>query len=74
MKENKIQVDSDFERKYRLLSPEQAEVREKTKVEPARVEITAYERALEEYRWYIRDPQAELPEEIMNELRRFGHI
>lgn len=34
----------------------------------------SYEEVLAEYRAYVRDPQAELPEEILEELKKFGKI
>ena len=33
-----------------------------------------YEEILAEYRVYVNDPQAELPTEIMGELKRLGKI
>lgn len=37
-----------------------------------KVEPKSYEDILAEYRWYVRDPKAELPADIVEELRKLG--
>lgn len=34
----------------------------------------SYEEVLAEYRWYVRDPEAELPEEVVEQLVLLGKI
>jgi len=38
----------------------------------SRVEGTTYEQVLQEYRAYVRDSKAELPEEVLDMLRASG--
>lgn len=33
-----------------------------------------YKEILEEYRWYVKDPTAELPQIVMEQLARLGKI
>jgi hypothetical protein len=39
-----------------------------------KVEPQTYEDILKEYRMYVKDPQAELPADIMEELRKLGKV
>ncbi len=39
-----------------------------------RVEPQSYEDILKEYRMYIKDPQAELPADIVEELKKLGKV
>lgn len=38
------------------------------------IKACSYEEVLAEYRWYMRDPQAELPEELMETLKVSGKL
>ncbi|KKT29043.1 MAG: hypothetical protein UW41_C0030G0007 [Candidatus Collierbacteria bacterium GW2011_GWC2_44_18] len=40
----------------------------------ARVMAMPYEEILAEYRWYVKDPTAELPKEMMEQLRIHGKV
>ncbi len=39
-----------------------------------KIEPQTYEDILKEYRMYVKDPKAELPEELLKELRKLGKI
>jgi hypothetical protein len=39
-----------------------------------KVEPQTYEDILKEYRMYVNDPKAELPADIVEELKKFGKV
>ncbi|KKT36631.1 MAG: hypothetical protein UW26_C0042G0004 [Candidatus Collierbacteria bacterium GW2011_GWF1_44_12] len=38
------------------------------------IDAKTYQDVLSEYRWYMRDPKAELPEEIVEILKTIGKV
>lgn len=73
MTKNETVYESAFHRQY---VAGQGEVGEPVSREP---EIrppfqTAYERALAWYRLYVGDPSAELPEEVAEQLKKYGKV
>ena len=72
MTEKRI-CDSNFEKKYLGLTDDEAVVEEKNAVSGGEVKIQkTLQDVIDEYRWYMRDPEAELPEEIMEDLKKMG--
>lgn len=64
--------DNKFHKKY---VGGQGEVEEKETIYPStEYRVHTYEDILEEYRWYVGDPTAELPEEIVRQLEVSGKL
>ncbi len=63
--------DNTFHKRYVGGS---GEVQEKPIRTETEFRVQTYEDVLEEYRWYMRDANAELPQAIMEELRTQGKI
>ncbi len=65
--------DSKFHKEY-LRGEGPIEERQIAEIGAAVISVMSYEELLAEYRWYVKDPTAELPAEVMEQLRIHGKI